>query len=695
MNKKAWFIVLATILPFQVMAGEVKDPVEQVHTEAVIKAIGTQTLSIDLVKGGIFLEGVKVSTPAKCVMQEDRAYVSLKTIVSTVYGGTLTYEASSGEVEGSIEGLCFNFKLGTKKGLKNDGVVMIENPLTLINGTIYISVKSLPQLFDMQMNYEASQKKILLTAPERYTPEIITSFADFEFDAPYYIQGQEVAAIDRSYDVEGKRITQKRWMLNEDKSKVSSQLNELFQEIEPGCYKVSLQVRNETGGYSEWTTKELTIIANEKPVVSEITSKKNTYAQGEQISLDYTYENEEWETIIDEKWTYKKVGEDEKSKVYLKPEYIFWEGEYEVGLQIQDAYGNWSEPYSWTMHISDKVKDTELNYKFTKNQPGTIIDNFQRKNYRDFKEVPLKPMGEEAGTYMLSDSPEIVTRNGILYEDCIVGKGRINFHHINEYTGDTKNKKLVVMAENITDKPVTITLLDKIIKGPSKDSLYVGQLLLYHYFRGNGHIDYTLKPGEKLLLINTEDKRWEKGLLLAGQMDMYTSGEIKFTVAAMDKGMTTKDITGLPYLETSIHPRGTFNTTELYYEVEATGDQETCFVIGAGKEEWCTGVDAIKGHTVVNAGNYGIVYHIKIIAQEDIGILLNPRGGSFRGAVKLDGLYTYMIPRTNYFGGDSTKAAVIATVKKGESIDIEYSLPNGSSAPVLFGMIPKKFWKEY
>lgn len=663
------------------------------RTEPVIKQIGDQNLSIDLKTGNLSVEGTKIGSSQQVIIGEDTVYVPLKTIVKDIYKGEISYTKATNRIEVRIEGLTLSWRVGERHVIKNGKVIQVAAPVKVQGGVIYCPIHSLCEIFNMQIASVENSKRINLIAPNRYKVEIITCFPSFQFKMPSYKQNEPIEIIDSSYDITGEKIIAYEWKINTGTGNTSEDLNHLTKDIAPGEYKVYLRVKNESGVWSEWENKKLLITPNEKPIINKIQSDKTAYAQGQEIKLDYEYHNEPWEEIVAEQWSYKRVGESELNRVYVKPDHIFYEGEYEISLQLQDTYGNWSDQYDHYIHITDEIHDTELNYKFTENQPGLIIDNFEGRNYRDLEEVKLTRVGEEAGTYLLSDSPENVLENGILYEDTIIGKGRINFHHINSYTGDAKNKKIIVMAENTTSKPVTIYLIDKIIKGPSLDTLYVGQLLLYQYFKGNGHTTTVLQPGEKILLINTEDKNWGKDMLLAGQMDLFTSDEIKFTVAAMDKGMTTTDVKELKPLATSIHPRGTFYTTDLYYEVEAKGGKGTYFTVGGAEEEWCVGWDALLDKEVVNRGNYGVVYHIKIKAEEDMGILLNPRGGAFRGAVKIDGKYTYMMPHTSYLCGDSSKAAVLTTVKKGKTVEIEYALPNGSSAPVLFGMIPKASWK--
>lgn len=655
----------------------------------------TQQIVVDIATLSMSLNGTPISTDLPVIVKEGITYLPLRTLVKDIYGGDIIWDKQLGVVSVTIQSMSFDFVLGNKQGLKNNETFFIDTPFIAENNTVYCTTKSVAALFDMQMNYLAAEKKIVLDAPTMYLPPVYTTFADFEFDAPFFVQGQTITATDHSYDQDGKAIVERKWMLDNNEKNARADLNGLFKYAKPGIHSVSLKVKNEDGAWSQWTTKEITLEENKKPVITSLCADKSSYAQGELLDFEYTFENEEWETITEEKWSYKRVGEPDSNKVYIHPQYIFYEGDYEVTLLLKDTYGNWSEAYTTIIHVTDQVMDTELNYKFTQNETGTIIDNFQKKNYRDYEEMIVTPVSTVEGKFILSDSPESVTQNGILYADYVEGVGRVNFHHFNKFSNDPKNHKLVIMAENVTTMPVTITLKDKILKGPSSDTLYIGQLLLFDYFKGNGYISYTLQPGEKMFLIDTENKSWDVGTGFSGQFDMTTSGKVKLTFAAVNKGTTVDKMANLnlPILAKSVHTRGSFNVTGLNYEITAPGDRETYFVLGKGAEEWTPGVDALTGEIVANRGNYGVVYKLAITAEEDMGIILNPRGGAFRGAVRINNMFTYTVPRNSFFGADSSKAAVITTVKKGETVILEYSLPNGSASPILFGLIPKTFWK--
>ena len=57
-------------------------------------------------------------------------------------------------------------------------------------------------------------------------------------------------------------------------------------------------------------------------------------------------------------------------------------------------------------------------------QPG------QQNSPQPLKRWPVK-VSDNGGTLLLSDSPEYVEENGILYSDVVDGNGRIFYYHLN------------------------------------------------------------------------------------------------------------------------------------------------------------------------------------------------------------------------------------------------------------------------
>ena len=75
-----------------------------------------------------------------------------------------------------------------------------------------------------------------------------------------------------------------------------------------------------------------------------------------------------------------------------------------------------------------------------------------------------------------------------------------------------------------------------------------------------------------------------------------------------------------------------------------------------------------------------------------MGVILNPRADIFRGAIRWQDEGTFLAPANGYFMNTSKKAVMLGVIKAGETRTLEYMLPNGSSAPILLGFVPKSMW---
>lgn len=524
--------------------------------------------------------------------------------------------------------------------------------------------------------------------------------ADFEFSKPEYVAGQEVMALNTSVAVNGKQVVQSIWMIDMKPATKASLLSNIFKTPRAGSYLISLKVKDNKGIWSDWTTKTITIQPNMAPVVTGITSDKEAYAQGESIALSYTYENEDWEYIAKERWTYRGINEDKMVANSLKPEQLFTAGEYIVTLSLEDAYGNISATYEHTLKVTDEVQKRELRYKFGTAWQGAIIDNMNNFNYQDYQAVTPITMTQEEGTLIMCNSPEQASQKGIYYTDTVTGKGRMIIHHINNFgkeSNTAENKKYTVIAKNNTTSPITLTIRNKAIKGPVYDVLTSGQEVLNLYLLNSAASDtYQLAPGQKVTIYTSAPSAWGQGRIISGLFDFESTGYVTFTSAICEAARPIDDILTMNVVpRDGVHNRGTFKEISRTYVVDLSDyDKPTKLVIGnQGRTEWVTGVDATTGEVIYNMGNYGLSHYVKIIAKENTGVMLNPRGGVYRGSIGWDNGNVVTTPVAGSFV-KPVRAATLGVVEAGKSRTLEYILPNGSAAPILFGFIPESYWDK-
>ena len=662
--------------------------------EETTESMQEERIILTLDQKDALVNGVPYTLNAPPIAIEGRTYLPLRFIGEQVLHAQLDWQPENETITISKDGKQIIVVVGKNIALVNGEEIELDAPPIVKEGSTLLPVRFISEQFNIISSYDKVTKEITLVGPSKGTNT--KPIASFNFSESTYVAGQVVSATSTSYDSDGHKLIDKLWCIVGEKTITNKELSNMFRTPRAGTYTIGLQVQDEYGLWSDWTYQDITILPNQAPTITYLGTEKKEYAQGEELVFQYLYENEEWETITNQKWTYRKEGEDRSKAILGKPEALFTGGTYIIGLELDDAYGNRSQIVESNIHITDEVLKQELTFRFTEGNIGDIIDNYQGFNYREYQDVKLSSKTTVAGTMIMSDSPEVVMREGILYRDSIQGTGRILIHHINSFSDTSTldgNKRFVMVAENKSNEVATITLTNKTIKGPVDDILLLGQKVLNEYLAGSAPETMTLMPGEKKYIYDSKTK-WVKGSCIAGLMDVETTGQVMFTMAAVSQGSTLDTMDGMELLLKQVHPRGTFDTIAFNYNIILDGSIPEKMLIGIGQEEWIKGYDAITNEVTYSTGNFGMSYYITITAKEDTGIILNPRADMFRGAIEWQGVGVYNIPKIGNIYSNTAKAVSLGTINAGETKTIEYMLPNGSSAPVLLGFIPKSYWNN-
>lgn len=687
MNKKLSCFILGAMCmaaSTSIIAEEAVVP----DTYAVVMKQSTTTLKIGSKEAVIDGQVLQMRTEPTII--NNRTFLPLRFLTEEILQADVSWNNTTKKAIVKDATRTVEVTLNNTTALVNGKKVTLDAPPIIVNDSILLPVRFMSETFGMTVDYKSSDKSITITSMRENKPPV----ADFEVDKEVFTVGQGIKVVDKSFDQDRDGVIRQVWKINDKEYASAGEVEAALCKTKAGTYKVTLQVEDYCGAWSNVAEKTITIKENRKPVITKFEPTKTSFAQGELLDFNYEIDNEEWEEIKNVRWTYRQVDEPNYNAVITKPKAFFAKGDYIVTLQVTDAAGNTSVAGQTTVHITDEVKDTEFNFKFTQGEIGETIDNIKGINYRNYADVKVGSMLTNKETLIMSDSPEEVNAKGLLYSSSFQGKGRLLLHHLSDFnTADASNKMLVVVAENTYYEPVTITLSNKVIKGPNSDVMFLGQQVLKEYLMGTKAETLTINPGQKVYLYTSQDKVWAKGQCISGLMDINASGQIKLTTAVLDKSDTIYEVDRLQELDKSIHIRGTFEGTEIHYDVTAGAGEATKLVVGQAEAEWVSGIDQITQEEVKNKGNYGVTYKIKITATEDTGIILNPRADIFRGAIKWADEGTFLAPKYGYFMKTNKKAVVLGVIKAGETRTLEYMLPNGSSAPVLIGFIPASQWK--
>ena len=515
--------------------------------------------------------------------------------------------------------------------------------------------------------------------------------AKFSFEKETFEQNEPVTAIEESYSPVGNKITKREWRCTiKGKQKTSASLTNLLSNAPLGKIEVFLRVRDDSGNWSDWVSQKITIT---KPVPIEITefkSEQAVYAVGEKLQLTYTYKNPNDLEIKSQRWRYKNLSTN-GNLISSKPKYFKKNGVYEVSLELQDEWGNWSNKVSCQVNVSNEVIERNEHYLFEKGKQGDLIDNYIDSDYNDFSAANVVSVVDIPGTLIMSNSPETVNESGILYRDTTTGIGRIIVHHVNN---TPYAKKFMIVASNPSEQNVSLSISNNAIKGPSKHTLPLGQQAVSQYLTGTPTKSYDIKPGQMTCVYDSSKvKSWKKGEVVTGTLDFDSTGEVTWQIIMMDENSNVENISKLKTLDRDVHDRGTFNVIERQYVLDLNDASEPLkLVLGKEKEEWLQGIDAITGEASRDGGNYGVPIKIVIKNNEDMGVIANARGGYIQGALKWNKTKVFNIPDEGFLSS-KTVAAYVGTVPANSANEIVYMLPNGSCAPILFGFIPKSLWK--
>lgn len=307
------------------------------------------------------------------------------------------------------------------------------------------------------------------------------------------------------------------------------------------------------------------------------------------------------------------------------------------------------------------------------------------------------------GTLLLSDSPEMVSADGILYQDKVAGSARLFFHHVN---AGPVAKRLVVLLENTDSEPALVTVHQYGLGGPGGDWMAVGKAAQTAYLAG-GDIYLVEVPARGAASLSTvlESAVVGPNMLVNGIFDFAADRPVNVKVMMLPLNADIfKFALHAPVLPPDAHRlRGTFfGKDRMLVPVKVYNPQEDGAVAltlaDNDLDQYLEGVDATTGQRVVNYGNYGVVYKLFLPAEGcgKTAYYLNPRGGDYAGALGIKYKYVAAPPvatpaTTTAFGNNKlTDFAYVGTFGGGESLWLTFSPPGASNLPVKLVLVPEK-----
>ena len=311
-------------------------------------------------------------------------------------------------------------------------------------------------------------------------------------------------------------------------------------------------------------------------------------------------------------------------------------------------------------------------------------------------------VSDSGGRFILSDCPEDVQREGILYQDKVKGDVRLFFHHVNLMSA---KKRIVVMLNNAGKLPAKVNVLRYGISGPDPDYLRAGRAIQGEYLKESKTHQLVLLPGKTTFLPQGKSgPALPFQMIFTGMIDFQVDQEVMLTVAAIpeigDPATWTLLYDVLPPAPGKPHLRGSFSHGDralVGKRVYDPGkDGPVAITLGDGEiDTFLEGKDVTTGQTVHNRGNYGVVYRIMIptTGKGKIRCYLNPRGGVYTGWAAVKTKTEHKVigtpSKAPAFGMDTlADFELIAEFSAGEMLWVTLSPPGASNLPVRLMIVP-------
>lgn len=532
----------------------------------------------------------------------------------------------------------------------NGAPVELIAPATVIKGKMYVPVKFLGDTFGFPVQFDAETNSITMQAGETdvyidmTTKTTLVNGWPQPFEPTFSI-------------INDKLMAQLTWMMD--------QIGATY-EYDGSLNRVEVL-------YAPFQA-ELPSSVDSKPI-AKFTFGKPSYKMGEKVKyIDLSYDAE---------------GDGIKFVYWKNAQEAFFEpGKHEVSLQVEDSEGNKSEWVTRTITIENEtlMSPVEFQMNHARLQSFVKLDRSQvNQSFARAEKIPLNVQQEPDRTLVVSNSPENIKEFGVLYRDQVNGKARLYASHINEMDNDVQ---FAIIATNKSAQPVTITTTRQGEVYPSTFINLIGYQASVDFLVGDANKpNLTLNPGESKAYAFVPKLLKGQGINLI--YDIETTGNLTFTFAAMIPNDPVEAVESYPELAYDRHVRGTFPVANIRKETDATfATTPKRFTIGdTADDAYVAGYDVFRKENVVNYGNYGVLYNLRVKNPGKAAVVLLARGGIFKGALKINGEMV-LAPASGVITPLDGVFMLYRTTGAEPYLDIEITPPAGSYFPVDIVLYP-------
>jgi hypothetical protein len=314
------------------------------------------------------------------------------------------------------------------------------------------------------------------------------------------------------------------------------------------------------------------------------------------------------------------------------------------------------------------------------------------------------------GKLIFSDSPEHPSGPGVLYEDSTLSYtsgtifNRVFVYHTN---GNSKKRlKLAVLLKNLGSSTGELKVQKSGTAGPTTSYLYAGKMAFLRWMQSSTGPAVNVAAGDTVKMTTAIETSMAPNYLMTGIYDYSFDKPHQITVCVLyDRDDPLSKCAGYNVLPRDTHQRGTFPNADKVYDTDdgvqidtVNGIVQLPLASGMTNDSWAVGVDQTDQSAQTLTGNYGVLYkmHLNTKASDGkkLGLLFNPRGGAWGGAVwPVSGITAggkFLIPASTGSLGDNTKGVVSGKYNPGSSFTywMQFMPTGGSALPLRFVVVP-------
>lgn len=609
----------------------------------------------------MYQNGVEYLAGYPMEVKDGVSYVSIRAIVERA-GFQIAYDSKTKETiitRGSDE---LRFKLNTTSYRVNGVVSTMRGKSYSAKNNFMVPLTAITKALNIQYTWDQKGKRVIMQLSTK-------PVASFSIGNKEVISGETmVQYLTNASSPTGQQIINEEWQGRE----------EMF--MTPGKYVVTYRVQDASGQWSDPFSLTVNVVKPHTPPVANFSTDKETYKMGELITYNDLSTDEVG--IKDRSWSNKQLA-------------FFTPGPVTIQLTVENVFGLTST-VDKTITITNETLYTrdEFNQIYTPVGEkyvfdGKAVPNWEKVNYSYLSNVT---------TLIRSNSPETVYSEGVLYRETAFGNTRFMIHHANA-TG--KNVKMYVVATNQNGVTARLTQNNLGFAGPNMYATGVGKTSVQRYYEsmqtGSQYKDMWIAPGEsKIIMSELSATAMKNGDVISLLADLYSDASLQYDVIMV--GADKDPLASLPYLSLlprDVHNRGTFmDASRTIQYSEVLGLTPSRLLIGDNSSDpFIAGTDTMSGgESVLNAGNFGVVYNIKLdkVAPNTL-VTFNPRGGYYAGWIMVNGVQVPLSMTTGLNAPNET-AVLYRTGAYEQSLNLVFTAAPGSNLSVnlLFQQMPAK-----